>query len=218
MVLFSIFLLTITVTAVSAKNANADKNPGREASGSAKRISNAVTTLEQMETNVKNPKAKAAIQLAVQTAEQSEATAESSLNEMAGRPGFLKFIIGPDYKNAGQVRSEIVRLRNQISKLTRTRDGLSSSDQAAIDKSISALQTDLTSIETRLNDALKGVSLFGWLSKLLNGFVAPTTVATPTASASATPVSTVSPVPTATAVATEGPVATSTPEIPPTAD
>lgn len=181
-------LFVLSVGFVSAKSVNSSEkgnNPveiGATASGQT--VKNRVVTLESLESKVKNPKAKTAIQNAIQVAEQSEATAESSLNEMAGRPGFLKFIIGPDYKNAGQVRAEIVRLRNQISQLTRTRtkEGLTTADQATIDQTIATLQTDLTSIETTLNDALKGISLFGWLSRLLNGFVAPTAMATPTAS------------------------------------
>lgn len=118
--------------------------------------------------------------MAAQVAEESEATVESSLTEMSGRPGFLKFIIGPDYKNAGMIRSEIVRMRNEIAKLTRTREKLPESDQAELDESISALETDLTAIENRLSEALTGVSLFGWLSKLLTGFATPTPTATPT--------------------------------------
>lgn len=197
---------------VSAKSVNSQGKGGNtvvtEASGSGIVVKNRITTLEKVESKVKNPQAKTAIQNAIQIAEQSEATAESSLNEMAGRPGFLKFIVGPDYKNAGQVRSEIVRLRNQINQLTRTRtrEGLSTTDQAGIDTTIAALQTDLTSIETRLNDALKGVSLFGWLGRLLNGFVAPSftpvpsipPTASPTVSAS--PSATITPVPTTTPI------------------
>lgn len=145
--------------------------------------------LDELEGKVRNPQAKAALEVATQVAEQSEATVESSLTEMSGRPGFLRFIIGPDYKNAGMVRSEIVRMRNEIAKLTRTREKVSAADQAAIDESISALETDLTAIENRLNQALTGVSLFGWLSKLLTGFATPTPTATPTA----TPTPVVSP-------------------------
>lgn len=144
--------------------------------------------LGELEGKVRNPQAKAALEVATQVAEQSEATVESSLTEMSGRPGFLRFIIGPDYKNAGMVRSEIVRMRNEIAKLTRTREKVSAADQAAIDESISALETDLTAIENRLNQALTGVSLFGWLSKLLTGFATPTPTAIPGAIATPTPV------------------------------
>jgi len=201
-------MFVFSVGLISAKSINSQSGNGKNndinATESGKRSANAITTLERVEAKVKNPQAKTAIQNAIQVAEQSEATAESSLNEMAGRPGFLKFIIGPDYKNAGQVRSELVRLRNQISKLTRTREGLSATDQATIDQSISALQQDLTSIETRLSEALKGVSLFGWLSRLLNGFVAPTATPTPSALPSTSPVAS----PTASPSGTIEPTAT----------
>ena len=208
MVAVSIFLLSASF--ISAKNEKAQNRENSEVrvenNQSDENDVHEIDDLKDEDLEVKNPKAKTLVEDAVDIAQESEATAESSLKEMEGRPGFLKFVVGPDYKNAGQVRSEIVRLRNQISKLTRTREGLSASDRSTVDQTISALQKDMTSIETQLNNALSGFSLFGWLSRLLNGFVAPVAVATPTASASATPVLTASP------------VATSTPEIPPTAN
>ena len=191
-------LIAGTVNTVLAKSDNAKSTE----TGKDKQVSNTIKATTQEEIKVKNPKAREAIETAIKTAEQSEATAESSLNQMAGRPGFLKFIVGPDYKNAGQVRSEIARLRNQISQLTRTKEKekLSGADAATIDQSIATLEASMTSIETRLNEALKGVSLFGWLGRLLSGFVAPTgipvPVVTPTGTPSATFIPTIAPTPT----------------------
>ena len=167
--------------------------------------------MTQFESKVRNPRAKEALQIAAQTTEQVEATAESALNEMSGRPGFLKFIIGPDYKNAGEVRSEIVKLRNEIRQLTRVSEDLTGSDKTAIDQSIAALQTDLTAIETKLSDALKGISLFGWLSKLLSGFTAPEVSLTPTVSPSASPSASPTAVPSASPSAS--PTATASPAV-----
>lgn len=194
----SIIFVAGTVNTVLAKSDNAKSME----TGKDKQVSNTIKATTQEEIKVKNPKAREAIETAIKTAEQSEATVESSLNQMAGRPGFLKFIVGPDYKNAGQVRSEIVRLRNQISQLTRTKEEekLSGTDSANIDQSITTLEASMTSIETRLNEALKGVSLFGWLGRLLSGFVAPTgtpvPVVTPTGTPSATFIPTIAPTPT----------------------
>lgn len=185
-------------TPVQVQVTNTERNMNREATASGLQISNTIREMEQLETRVKSPKAKEALQLAAETAEQSQATVESSLNEMYGRPGFLKFIIGPDYKNAGQVRSEIVKLENEIRQLTRAKEGLSESDQAAIDESIAALEGDLTSIKTMLNEALKGISLFGWLSRFLSGFTAPVASPTPVASPSAVPSASPSVAPSAT--------------------
>jgi len=204
--LISIAFLTVSVIAVSAKNANANNNNGK-----GKTVSSTVQTVTQLESKVRNPKAKEALQIAAETTEQVEATAESALNEMYGRPGFLKFIIGPDYKNAGEVRSEIVKLRNEIRKLTKTGEGLTGSDKTAIDQSIAALQTDLVAIETKLSDALKGISLFGWLSKLLNGFTAPEASPTPTVSPSASPSASPTAVPSASPSA--APTASATPAV-----
>jgi hypothetical protein len=202
-----VFLLIAFVNIVSAKtdspnaNSNAARSPAATtnsildnvATGSGNRVSNAIRTLEQVENKVSNPEAKIAIQNATQVMEESQATAEGSLNAMKARPGFLRFILGPDYKNAGQVRSEIVRLRNQITQLTRERERVSASDQVSLDQAIETMQTELTGMEEELNNALQGFSLLGWLSKLLTGFSTPTPTPTPVTTASASPVPTQNP-------------------------
>jgi hypothetical protein len=186
------------INVVSAKsnigNQNTVRNENRESTPSGEQISNNLRNMEQLEAKIKNPQAREALNLTTQMLTQSEATVESSLNEMSGRPGFLKFIIGPDYKNAGQVRSEIVKLRNEIDKLIRSKEDLSTSDQAAIDESIDILQSNLDTIETRLGEALKGISLFGWLNRFLSGFVAPTATATPEATPLASPEASATPI------------------------
>ncbi len=164
------------------------KSSKREATNSGVPIRNNIKTIEQLQTKVKNPQAKDALQQAIQVAEQSEATVASSFKEMSGRPGFLKFLIGADYKNAGQVRSEIIKLRNEIAQLTRTREEVSAGDQDAIDETIGLFQEQLMSIETDLSRQLEGFSLFGWLSRLLTGFKAPVATATPTVMPTETPV------------------------------
>jgi hypothetical protein len=114
--------------------------------------------------------------------------------------------MGPDYKNAGQVRSQIVQLRNQIEKLTRLKDKLSTTNVATIDETIASLNSDLYDIELKLSEQLKGFSLLGWLSKLLANF---TVVATPTPTGSSVP--TVVPSPSASPEASSSPVPTATP-------
>ncbi|EKD95767.1 MAG: hypothetical protein ACD_24C00341G0003 [uncultured bacterium] len=187
--MISIFFLGTAAFAVSAKSDNAQGNNGK---GSG--VANTTQTLTELESKVKNPTARQELQQTIQITEESQATAEGALKDMSGRPGFLKFIIGPDYKNAGEVRSEIVRMRNEIQKLTRTRERVSGTDQTVIDESIASLEENLTELETSLSEALEGVSLFGWLSKLLSGFSAPvatpTSVASPSPSASAIPTAT----------------------------
>lgn len=213
------FLLLTLVTVVAAKTEgpkakeNAGLNAERSVTASATRdnedkvestdnpsekdgdLNDSLNTLQEVQNKVKNKEAKDAIGLAEDAVHESESTIEASFKAMSGRPGFLKFIMGPDYKNAGQIRSEVVKLEAQINQLTREKSRASTADQVAIDASIKSLQSDLTGIETKLNSALQGVSLFGWLARILTGFSAvtptpsPTPVSTssPTASPSATP-------------------------------
>lgn len=126
--------------------------------------------LQEAGTKVKNKEAKTEVEDAIEETQQAETEIEDSIATMEARPSIVKFIMGPDYKNAGQVRSEIVRLRNQIAKLTRTQEKLGATESATISESISTLQSELTAIETRLYENLQGISLLGWLGKLLTGF------------------------------------------------
>jgi hypothetical protein len=90
-------------------------------------------------------------------------------------------MLGPDYKNAGEVRSQVVKLRNQIGQLTRLRERQSGTAQAAIDETIASLKTELAGIETKLYESVKGFSLLGWLNKLLSNYEPlPTPTPTPT--------------------------------------
>jgi len=148
---------------------------------------NSVNKLERAENRIQNRETKNEIKEIRDGAEEAENNIDDSLNEMSGRPGFLKFIIGPDYKNAGQIRSEIVRLRNQIAKLTRIKEKLSLGEQSGIDESIKSFETELSLIETKLYESLQGVSLFGWLNKLLSGFSLPTPSPSPVGTLTVTP-------------------------------
>lgn len=121
-----------------------------------------------------------------------------SLEKMKARPGFLKFMLGPDYKNAGEVRSQVVKLRNQIKQLTRLRERQSGTAQTAIDETIASLKTELAGIENRLYESLKGFSLLGWLNKLLSNYEplptpTPTPTGTPTTEPTAEPSPSVAP-------------------------
>ncbi len=166
-------------------------------------LNGSIHKLENVTKTTKNKEVKAQLNQIINEEEQSDATIAASIKNMEGRPGYLKFVIGEDYKNAGQVRSEVVHLRNQIAKLERVQEKAGASDSGAIAASIATFQAELNSIENYLYEKLQGFSLFGWLSKLLTGFT-PTAIATPSASPEAspsgTPVATVAPTiePTAT--------------------
>ncbi|HBI16734.1 MAG TPA: hypothetical protein DDY52_01050, partial [Candidatus Moranbacteria bacterium] len=66
---------------------------------------------------VKN-KAKKQIAEVMVEQESSQEEVSTAIEEVENNGNLRKFIFGPDYKNLGQLRSELVQNRNQIRKLT----------------------------------------------------------------------------------------------------
>jgi len=172
-----------------------------------KYLENSIKKLQVVEAKTKNKEIRNEISEVIEEEEKSDFEISTSIATMEARPSIVKFIMGPDYKNAGQVRSEIVRLRNQVSKLNRIQEKAGATESGTISETIMTLQAELTAIETKLYNSLQGFSLLGWLNRLLTGFtpapvVTPSPSASPEASESASPTpiesSTPSAVPSAT--------------------
>lgn len=179
--------------AVQGRKTEAGSN-GNDNGNGRKFFSTSIEKLEKVGATTRNNEVKSELNNIIEEQTNSGLNIETSIASMEARPKIIKFVMGPDYKNAGQVRSEVVHLQNQIRKLDKIEEKVGASESGSIAETKITLQTELAAIETRLYEGLQGFSLFGWLSRLLSGFIptpSPTTspVAsfTPEASASATP-------------------------------
>lgn len=187
----------IDTTSVKGRNvqvkegANNSKTPKPEVNN--KYLENSIKKLEKIESRIQNKEIKTQITEVIEEEEQADENIDTSIASMEARPGLLKIIMGGDYKNAGQVRSEIVHLRNQISKLNRIQNKISPQEGTSIGETIKILQDELLAIETKLMENLEGFSLFGWLNKFLTGFTLPVASPTPMASPTPTPEPSVTP-------------------------
>lgn len=92
-----------------------------------------------------------------------------SIDKIQKRNRTKTFLIGTDYKNIGQLRSEMVKTGNQVDKLKRLLD------QTTIEEDKVTLQEQiqvLTQEQQKINDFLKAnenkFSLFGWFVKFFN--------------------------------------------------
>lgn len=130
-----------------------------------KHLQESVQQIEHAKAKIKDVKVHTELDEVESQEATSDAVIDESLNKVEGRGPLIKLIVGPDQKNAGQVRSEVVHLQNQVRKL----DNLGATDAAA------SLSSELAAIQLRLSTALQGVSLFGWLTKFLGGFTPPVT-------------------------------------------
>jgi hypothetical protein len=195
----AIVVITVSVVSNGLKSQNlvGEAVLGRNTEIGKKYLGNSIEKLQQVEAKVKTKEEKAKVESVLQDTVEADMDIDTHIASMEARPSVVKFIMGPDYKNAGQVRSTIVHLENDIKKLDKVEEKTGTGSGTVSDTKVT-LQSELTAIETKLSDNLQGFSLFGWLSKLLSGFV-PTPTATPVpsltpdASASASPVATLLP-------------------------
>jgi hypothetical protein len=133
-------------------------------------IEKAIESLNRVTQRNENPEAGEQIRSMVQVHEQVQARTETALQQMTQRKAALKLLIGPDYKNAGQVRSDVVGLRNDIRQLTRIQEDSSTEDAGDVQGAIDELEAEANELETQLEEELSGFSLFGWLSRLLANY------------------------------------------------
>jgi hypothetical protein len=196
--LFMLFAFSSTLVLAKNDKVNPSNQP-KPTPVNAKHLNQTIEKIEVIKPKVKTPEVVEQLEQ-IQTEQiESDKAIDDSFNKISTRSGLAKLVIGPDYKNAGAVRSEIVRLQNQVRQLIRLETKASVGEKPAIQESVESLNQELVAIETRLNESLKGFSLFGWLNKLLTGFVAPevatevTPTVTPDPSAAPTVVPTTEP-------------------------
>ena len=93
----------------------------------------------------------------------------NEIDKIKNRSGLKTFFIGTDYKNVGQLRSEMVKTRNQIDRLKRLLDKTTSEEsKIALQGQIQTLEQAQQKIEDFLKTNESKFSLFGWFVKLFN--------------------------------------------------
>lgn len=176
----------VNTSSVKGKKTQIDEAPNNSKSQKSeidkKYLDTSIKKLEKIESKTANKEIKKQITEIIGEEEQADESIKTSVASMEARPSYIKIIMGGDYKNAGQVRSEIVHLRNQISKLNRIQDKASPQISPDITEATATLQNELLTIETKLMENLQGFSLLGWLNKLLTGFTLPTPSPSPSGS------------------------------------
>jgi hypothetical protein len=140
---------------------------GQQVKTGNKGIETAIQNLDRVAKRNNNPEIGEQVRSMVQNHEKVQARTKTALKTMSKRNTAIKFIIGPDYKNAGQVRSDVVSLKNDIKKLEQTKKNVLPAETEDIQEVIDELEVEANELESQLTEQLSGFSLFGWLSKLL---------------------------------------------------
>lgn len=152
---------------VGAPQGNQQGQGGQQAGTGNKGIKTAIQNLNRVTERNNNPEVGEQIRSMVQNHERVQTRTKTALQQMSQRNKAVKFLLGPDYKNAGQVRSDVVGLRNDIRKLEQIKEGSLPADAGDVQGAIDELQVEANELEAQLEEQLSGFSLFGWLAKLL---------------------------------------------------
>ena len=89
---------------------------------------------------------------------------------LSKRSGVAKFILGPDYKNAGEVNDVVAELNENIDTLNTLKEDTWGQDSEDIQAAIDNLQDEIVILESELEEQTTGFSLFGWLGKLISSY------------------------------------------------
>jgi len=190
---------------------------------------NTVRKLNMILEKTNNPDVEEEVEEIVEDQEEAEENAEEAIDNADKRPSYVKFLIGPDFNNLGQLRKEVVQTRNNIRKLEQLRLKAEEGVREPIDAAMAEIETKAQVLQEDMNERLSGFSLFGWLTRWLSDFSSstepeieelvptlPTVTGEPTGTPEGTPASTGEPtstpeaslLPTATPKDTLEPIAT----------
>lgn len=104
--------------------------------------------------------------VAQQQNDTKDKTAEE-IKTVESRSEIKTFFFGSDFKNLGDLRSQMVQTRNQIAQLTRLADKAENDqDKTELQSQIQTLNQEQASIETFIIQNESKFSLFGWAVKL----------------------------------------------------
>jgi hypothetical protein len=164
-------------------SSNKGKSEDRDNSGKGNAVDRSGSTLERVARNVDHAafieKEEGNLEVSEELAEtadeievQGEET-EDALEAINTKPRWQVLLFGTDYKNLGQLRSQVAHNENNIRKLTKNLTGVS--DPAASDlvqAQITLLQTEQQNIKTILQQNESQFSILGWVFKFFQKYTA----------------------------------------------
>lgn len=109
------------------------------------------------------------VRLIAQAQNDSASTSVEAIAKIEGRSALKTFLIGSDYKNLGQLRSEISKTQNNTSKLKNLQTrAISDATKTDLAMQIKALDDSQIKLDTFVKANENSFSLFGWFVKLFS--------------------------------------------------
>lgn len=107
-------------------------------------------------------------------AENIEDIAEDNvevIDEIESRPAWKTFLVGPDYKNLGQLRSSLVNVDNEIRKINKTMTRVEGAESdTALQERLGELNQERNRITEMIRENEESFSILGWVARLLSGY------------------------------------------------
>jgi hypothetical protein len=139
-----------------------------------KKTDEVVENLEQVvttEESAGNTEISDQIEQVAQEQEQVQEQTTEAIEKIENRGKVKTFLVGTDYKNLGQLRSELVHNRNQIRKLTQALNQAPvGTDTALIEAQLATLMQERERIKTIITNNESSFSLFGWVLRFLTNY------------------------------------------------
>jgi hypothetical protein len=200
-------------TTGNSKNTGKDTQITKGVTSQAKKheenMSTVVTKLEEVakiEEAQGNTEVSEEITELADTSETVTSDTVEAIDEIETRPTWKTTLLGPDYKNLGQLRSALAHNDNAIRKLTKTFGEVTTESTTAVQTQLTTLLQEREQIYDIVKVEESRFSLLGWVTRFLTGYkplpaeepnptLTPTPVPTVPESTESTPSVTVSPTP-----------------------
>ncbi|MDP1815173.1 MAG: hypothetical protein Q8K92_12055 [Leadbetterella sp.] len=109
------------------------------------------------------------VKVVAQQQNDSKEKVAESIDKVEKRSKVKTFFFGSDFKNLGDLRSQMVQTRNQIAQLTRLADKAENDqNKTELQSQIETLNQEQANIETFITQNENKFSLFGWTVKLFS--------------------------------------------------
>lgn len=185
-------LVAVCVPAAYAKNDNAKSNAGTSKEKNVKlknfekvagktnaqvykeQTGNVVKNLKQVaveEKMVGNVAASRQIEQIASSQEQVQEENAEAIEQVEKKSKVKTFLFGTDYKNLGQLRSNLVHNRNEIRKMTQTMAMVNdAAEKQVLQEQLTTLMQERERIKTVISTNENQFSLLGWISRFLTNY------------------------------------------------
>lgn len=130
-----------------------------------------IEEIAEVEKSVGNTRASENLNKVAETViEEADDTAEV-IEEVEDRPGWKTALVGPDYKNLGQLRSTVAQNTNNIRKLSgEIENVVAGNSDTTLQDQLTALNAERERIRALIMQQENKFSVFGWVSRIMSGY------------------------------------------------